>query len=53
VITRLLTNIETALLERDSSIWVVYTNPVWGDIFYTSSMLSRIYAESIPYDPGK
>jgi hypothetical protein len=53
LITRLLTNIETALLKRDSSIWVVYTNPVWGHIFDTSSTLSRIYAESIPYDPGE
>ncbi len=53
VITRFLTNIETALLKRDSSIWVVYTNPVWDHIFDTSSMLSRINAESIPYDPGE
>jgi SAM-dependent methyltransferase len=53
VIARLLTNIETALLKRDSSIWVVYINPVWGHIFDTSSTLSRIYAESIPYDPGE
>ena len=53
LITRLLTNIETALLKGDSSIWVVYSNPVWGHIFDTSSTLSRIYAESIPYDPGE
>jgi SAM-dependent methyltransferase len=53
VITGLLTNIETALLKRDSSIWVVYINPVCGHIIDTSSKLSRIYAESIPYDPGE
>ena len=53
VITRFLTNIETALLKRDSSIWVVYTNPVWDHIFDTSSMLSRIYAEYVPCDPGE
>lgn len=51
LITRLLTNIETALLKRDRSIWIVYVNPVYGHIFDASSMLSRIYAESIPYDP--
>jgi SAM-dependent methyltransferase len=53
LITRLLTNIETALLTRDSSIWVVYTNPVWGHILDRSSTLTRIYAESVPYDPGE
>jgi SAM-dependent methyltransferase len=53
LITRLLTRIETALPKKGSSIWVVYINPVWGHIFDTSPTLSRIYAESIPYDPGE
>jgi SAM-dependent methyltransferase len=53
LITRLLTNIETGPLKGDSSIRVIYSNPVWGHIFDTSSTLSRIYAESIPYDPGE
>lgn len=53
VITSLVTKIETALVDRASSIWVVYVNPVCGHIFDTSSMLSRIYAESMAYDPGE
>ena len=53
LIRRLLTKMEIALLEKDSSIWVVYINPVWGNIFDTSPELSRIYAESVPYDPRK
>jgi SAM-dependent methyltransferase len=53
VVTGLLTKIETALRKRDSSIWVVYVNPVCGQIFDTSSKLSRTYAESIPYGPGE
>ena len=53
LIIRLLTNIETALLKRDSSIWVVYTNPVWGHILDRSSTLNRVYAESVPYDPAE
>jgi SAM-dependent methyltransferase len=51
LIRGLLTKIETALLKKDSSIWVVYINPVWGHLFDTSPALSRIYAESVPYDP--
>jgi SAM-dependent methyltransferase len=53
LITKLLASIETALRTRDSSIWIVYINPVWGKIFDRSSTLSRIYAESIPYDPAE
>jgi SAM-dependent methyltransferase len=49
VVTSLLAKIETALKD-DRSIWVVYSNPVCGHIFDTSSALSRIYADSIPYD---
>jgi len=53
VITELLKNIETALADRDSSVWIVYANPVCGHIFDTSSTLCRIYAESISYDSGE
>jgi SAM-dependent methyltransferase len=53
LITMLLTNIETALEKGDNRIWIVYINPVWGHIFDTSSVLSRIYAESISYDPAE
>ncbi|MEB3980324.1 class I SAM-dependent methyltransferase [Mycobacterium sp. 663a-19] len=53
LITQLLNKIEAALQERDSSIYVVYINPVCGHIFDGSSMLSRIYAESLPYDPAE
>lgn len=52
-ITGLLTRIQTALSERGGSIWVIYINPVWGHIFDTSSALSRIYADCIPYDAGE
>jgi len=51
LIRELLAKIETALLKKDRSIWVVYINPVWGHLFDTSSALSRIHAESVPYDP--
>jgi SAM-dependent methyltransferase len=50
LITRLLANIETALLDGDRRICIIYYNPIWADIFDTSSMLKRIHAESIPYD---
>jgi SAM-dependent methyltransferase len=53
LIRRLLTNIETALLEGDRQIRIIYYNPVCGDIFDRSSMLRRIYAESIPYDSAE
>jgi len=53
IVTRLLTNIETTLLKRDSSVWIVYANPEWGHVFDKSSALSRIYSECIPFEPGE
>jgi SAM-dependent methyltransferase len=52
-IRKLLTKIATALSKNDSSVWIIYINPVWGQIFDESPTLSRIYAESIPYDSGE
>ncbi|WP_083089883.1 class I SAM-dependent methyltransferase [Mycobacterium noviomagense] len=53
LVTKLLARIESALRTGPSNIWVVYINPVWGNIFDSSPTLSRIYAESIPYDPAE
>lgn len=50
MISRLLENIENAVLKNDNSIWVIYTNPVCGYVFDRSSALSRILSETIPYD---
>lgn len=52
LIRELLVKIETALLQ-DVSVWVLYINPVWGHFFDASPVLSRIYAESVPYDPSE
>jgi SAM-dependent methyltransferase len=50
LIKSLLAQIESAASKGDNNIWVIYINPVWGHIFDGSPTLSRIYAESIPYE---
>jgi SAM-dependent methyltransferase len=49
LIRRVMANIESSLLTGNRKIYIIYYNPVWGAIFDASSMLTRIYAESIPY----
>lgn len=50
LIERLLSNIEYALGQERRTIYVIYYNPVWGQVFDGSSLLRRISATTTPYD---
>jgi SAM-dependent methyltransferase len=53
VIAGLLRNIENILQARDSSVWIVYANPVYGHVLDGSVNLTRVRAESIAYDSAE
>ncbi len=43
-------NIEYALGQEKRTIYVIYYNPVWGEVFDGSPLLRRISATTTPYD---
>ena len=50
---RLLKNIEYALEHEKRTIYVVYYNPVWAQVFDRSALLRRISATDIPCAAGE
>lgn len=50
---RFLKNIEYALEQEKRAIYVVYYNPVWGQVFDRSPLLRRISATDTPCDAGE
>ena len=50
LIERLLRNVEQLIGRDGRTIFVVYYNPVWGQVFDGSSLLRRVFAENLPYD---
>jgi SAM-dependent methyltransferase len=53
LVAELLENIERGLADDIEHLFVIYYNPVWGELFDRSRLLVRWYAEVLPYDPGE
>ncbi len=50
LMSQFLTLVETHLSSSKEHLFIVYNNPVCGDILDASPVLTRWYADSIPYD---
>lgn len=50
LIERLRRNVEKLVRGGDRTVYVVYYNPVFGEVFDGSPSLRRIFAETYPYD---
>lgn len=49
LIGKVVANVEAALRAGQRRVYIVYYNPVFGDRFDASPMLSRRYAQTVPY----